>query len=127
VLAAEVDGVRLTDREFGRFFNNLVVGGIETTRNTLAWGMVEFIRHPDQYRMLQDDLSLVPGAVEEILRFRNPVSYLRRTATQDQDLAGQRIAKGAKVICVLASPNRDPAYFDRPDDFDITRPPDIAR
>jgi cytochrome P450 len=127
VLQAEVDGERLSDREFGRFFNNLVVGGIETTRNTLAWAMVEFIRHPDQYRLLQNDLSLVPNAAEEILRYRNPVVYLRRTATRDQELAGQAIAKGDKVICVLGAPNRDPAYFDRPDEFDITRPVEPAR
>ena len=122
VLNSELDGQKLTDREFGRFFNNLIVGGIETTRNTLAWGMVEFIDHPDQYRLLQSDPSLVTGAVEEILRYRNPVAYLRRTAKQDLELAGEKIPKGGKVICVLGSPNRDPALFERPDAFDITRP-----
>jgi cytochrome P450 len=122
VLNSEMDGEKLTDREFGRFFNNLIVGGIETTRNTLAWAMVEFIEHPDQYRLLQSDLELVPGAVEEILRYRNPVVYLRRTAKQDLELAGEKIPKGGKVICVLGSPNRDPALFERPDEFDITRP-----
>jgi cytochrome P450 len=127
VLSAEIDGTALTDREFGRFFNNLIVGGIETTRNMLAWAMVEFIRHPEQYRMLQADASLVAGAVDEILRFRNTVVYLRRTATRDLELAGQNIPKGGKVICVLGSPNRDPALFDRPDVFDITRKPADAR
>ena len=122
VLNSELDGQKLTDREFGRFFNNLITGGIETTRNTLAWAMIDFIDHPDQYRAMQDDLSLVPGAVEEILRFRNPVAYLRRTAKQDMELAGEKIPKGGKVICVLGSPNRDPAIFERPDEFDITRP-----
>jgi len=122
VLNSEWDGEKLTDREFGRFFNNLIVGGIETTRNTLAWAIVEFINHPDQYRLLQSDLNLVPGAVEEILRYRNPVVYLRRTAKQDLELAGAQIPKGGKVICVLGSPNRDPALFERPDTFDITRP-----
>lgn len=122
VLSAEIDGERLDDREFGRFFNNLIVGGIETTRNTLAWAMYEFTRHPDQYSALQADLSLVPGAVEEILRYRNPVVYLRRTATQALELAGCRIGKGDKLVCVLGSPNRDGAFFDRPDEFDIRRP-----
>jgi len=122
VLNSEMDGEKLTDREFGRFFNNLIVGGIETTRNTLAWAMVEFINHPDQYRLLQSDPELVPGAVEEILRYRNPVVYLRRTAKCDQELAGEKIPKGGKVVCVLGSPNRDPALFERPDEFDITRP-----
>jgi cytochrome P450 len=128
VLAAELEGVSLTDRDFGRFFSNLVVGGIETTRNTLAWAMVEFIRHPDQYRLLQDDpAGLAPAAAEEILRYRNPVVYLRRTATRDTEVAGQAIARGDKVICLLGSPNRDPAYFAEPDRFDITRAPDATR
>lgn len=122
VINATLDGERLSDREFGRFFNNLIVGGIETTRNTLAWGMYDFCHDLAQYRALQADPALVPGAVEEILRYRNPVAYLRRTSTCDQDLAGQAIKKGDKVICVLASPNRDPAFFERPDEFDIRRP-----
>lgn len=122
VLGAEIDGERLDDREFGRFFNNLVVGGIETTRNTLAWALFEFIEHPEQYAALQADPSLVPGAVEEILRYRNPVVYLRRTATQPLELAGASIRDGDKLVCVLGSPNRDPAFFERPDEFDIRRP-----
>jgi cytochrome P450 len=121
-LRAEIDGERLSDVEFGRFFNNLIVGGIETTRNTLAWAMYEFIQRPDQYALLQADPELVTGAVEEVLRFRNPVVYLRRTATCDQELAGQAIAKGDKLVCVLGSPNRDPAFFADPDVFDIRRP-----
>jgi len=121
-IGSEIEGRSLSDVEYGRFFNNLIVGGMETTRNTLAWAMVEFIRHPDQYALLQADPALVTGAVEEVLRFRNPVVYLRRTATRDQELAGQRIAKGDKIVCVLGAPNRDPAFFDDPDRFDIRRP-----
>lgn len=127
VLSTEIDGDRISDREFGRLFNNLIVGGIETTRNTLAWAMVEFIRHPDQYRLLQQDEALLPGAVEEILRFRNPVVYLRRTAKVDQEVAGERIKAGDKVVCLLGSPNRDPELFDDPGRFDITRAPNLAR
>jgi len=89
--------------------------------------MVEFIRHPDQYRKLQDDPSLIAGAVEEILRYRGPVIYLRRTATRDQELAGEPIAKGDKVVCVISAPNRDPALFARPEEFDITRTPADTR
>src|ERR1700743_3467450 len=122
VLNSEIDGQRLTDREFGRFFNNLIVGGIETTRNTLGWAMVDFSAHPDQYRTLQADLSLISNAVDEILRYRNPVSYLRRTAKQDMQLAGEKIPKGGKVVCVLAACNRDPSLFERPNEFDITSP-----
>jgi cytochrome P450 len=127
VLESERDGRRLSDREFGAFFTNLISGGLDTTRNTLSWAMIEFERHPEQYCRLQADPALLPGAVEEILRYRNPVVYLRRTATQDVELAGQKIAKGGKVICLLGSPNRDPELFERPDAFDITRPPGETR
>lgn len=121
------DGDRLSDREFGAFFTNLIGGGLDTTRNTLTWAMVEFVRHPDQYRRLQADPSLVAGAVEEILRFHNPVVYLRRTATQAVELAGEPIPKGGKVLCIIGAPNRDPELFERPDVFDITRPPAETR
>jgi cytochrome P450 len=127
VLEAQRAGRQLTDREFGAFFTNLIGGGLDTTRNTLSWAMVEFVRHPGQYRRLQAEPSLLEGAVEEILRYRNPVIYLRRTATQVVELAGERIPQGGKVICLLGSPNRDPELFERPDKFDITRPPADTR
>jgi cytochrome P450 len=123
VLSSEIDGQKISDETFGRLFTLLIIAGIETTRNTLAWGMYDFAHHPDQYRLLQSDLSLIPNAVEEILRYRNPVSYLRRTATKDTVVAGHPIAQGDKVVCVIAACNRDPAAFDRPDIFDITRAP----
>jgi cytochrome P450 len=127
VLEASVDGRALDDGEFGRLFNNLVVGGLETTRNTLALGLHQLILHPEQYRMLQEDPSLVAGAVEEFLRHQNTVVYLRRTATADMDFLGERIRKGDKLVCVLGSPNRDPAFFPDPERFDITRPVAPAR
>lgn len=122
VLQSELDGAKLTDREFGRFFNNLIVGGVETTRNTLAWAMYEFIRHPDQYRLLQNDPGLASDAVEETLRLRNTVVYLRRTATRATEVAGQLVQAGAKLVCVLGAPNHDPRFFADPTRFDITRP-----
>ncbi len=127
VLAAQIDGEQLTDRDFGRFFNNLIVGGIETTRNTLAWAMYEFWRHPDQYHLLQSDPTLVDGAVEEVLRFRNPVVYLRRTATGDTEAGGEPVSAGDKIVCLLGAPNRDEAYFIDPERFDITRPTAATR
>ena len=123
VLEAERDGERLSNRDFGAFFTNLIAGGLDTTRNTMSWAMVEFVRHPDQYRRLQADPGLLPAAVEEILRFRNPVAYIRRTATQETEIAGQRVPKGAKMLCILGAPNRDPEQFERPDEFDIGRNP----
>ncbi len=122
VLDAQFEGRGLTDREFGRFFNNLIVGGVETTRNTLSWCIYELIRNPDQYAMLEQDLALVPDAIEEILRLRNTVVYLRRTATRDMEFAGENIRKGDKLICVLGSVNHDPELFRDPEQFDITRP-----
>ncbi len=123
MLEAERGGKKLTDREFGRLFQNLVIGGVETTRNTLGWLVYELIRHPDQYARLQSDPSLVEGAVEEILRFRNTVVYVRRTATRDQELAGEKIRAGDKLVCLLAAVNRDERYFEDPDRFDIKRDP----
>ena len=123
MLEAERGGRRLTEREFGRLFQNLVVGGVETTRNTLGWLLYELIRHPDQYARLQADPALVEGAVEEILRFRNTVVYVRRTATTDQEFAGERIRRGDKLVCLLAAVSRDERYFEDPDRFDLTRDP----
>lgn len=121
MLNTEVGDQQMSNEQYAGFFVNLIVGGMETTRNTTAWMMFEFIRHPEQYALLQSDLSLVPGAVEETLRHRNTVVYLRRTATRDMDFADQRIAEGDKLVCVLASPSRDPGFFEDPDTFDITR------
>ncbi len=127
MLEAERRGRRLSDREFGRLFQNLVVGGVETTRNTLGWLVFELIHHPEQYAMLRADPTLVEGAVEEILRFRNTVVYLRRTATRDQEFAGETIREGDKLLCLLAAVNRDERYFEEPDRFDITRDPAHTR
>jgi cytochrome P450 len=127
LLECELNGATLSDREYGRFFNNLIVGGLETTRNTLAWLVYEFVHHPEQYALLRHDLSLVPNSVEEILRLRNTVVYLRRTATRDLDLAGASISRGDRVVCVLGAPNRDEATFPNPGRFDLTRDPAKAR
>lgn len=121
LLNAEIDGARLTDDEFAVVFQGIIIGGTETTRNTLSWLFYELIRHPEQLAMLERDLDLIPNAVEEILRHRNTVVYLRRTATGDFDFAGESIKQGDKMICVLAAVNRDETLFDAPDTFDITR------
>jgi cytochrome P450 len=122
LIADSERGPGLDDAGFGRFFNNLIVGGVETTRNTLAWALHELMRAPEQWRLLQREPERVPDAVEETLRHRNTVVYLRRTSTCAQELGGQRIAAGDKVVCVLAAPARDPRFFADPGHFDITRP-----
>jgi cytochrome P450 len=121
MLEAEWEGRAITDRQFGRLFQNLVVGGVETTRNTLGWFVYEMIRHPNQYAALQVDSGLIPNAVEEILRFRNTVVYLRRTATRDLHFADTQIREGDKLVCILSAANRDAALFPEPDQFDIHR------
>jgi cytochrome P450 len=117
-------GIRpLTDLELLMFFNLLVVAGSETTRNSIALGMVALIEHPDQLAALRDDRSLMPSAVEEILRWTTATLYNRRTATRPAELGGQAVAAGDKVTLWWPSANRDELVFDRPFRFDITRDP----
>ena len=123
LLSAEVDGRRFDDLEFTLFFVFLIVAGNETTRTATSHGLLTLLDHPDQFRRLREDPSLIPGAVEEILRWEPPIHHFRRTATRDVDLAGQTIAGGDKVVMWYAGANRDPAVFDDRHVFDITRSP----
>ena len=126
VLSALLDGVvegeHLTDEEFSTFFLLLIVGGIETTRTATSQGMRLLMEHPDQLQKLVDDPSLIPGAIEEILRF-NPSFYaMRRTAMEDIELGGNQIKKGDKVILYYPSVNHDEDVFgEDADSFDVTR------
>jgi cytochrome P450 len=113
----------LSDLELLMFFNLLVVAGSETTRNSIALGMVALIEHPDQLEALRADRSLMPSAVEEILRWTSATLYNRRTATRSTQLGGQTIAAGDKVTLWWASANRDETVFTDPFRFDITRSP----
>ncbi|MEU0314132.1 cytochrome P450 [Nocardioides sp. NPDC006273] len=123
VVNAEVDGEYLSDDDLDRFFQLLVIAGNDTTRNLLANTMLTLSEHPDQFARLRNDLSLLPGAVEEVLRFSPSVIQFRRTATRDVELAGQLIAEDERVIINYASANRDESVFENPDTFDITRDP----
>ena len=105
------------------FFNLLVVAGSETTRNSIALGMVALIEHPDQLEALRSDRSLMPTAVEEILRWTSATLYNRRTATRDTELGGHVIAAGDKVTLWWPSANRDESVFEDPFRFDIRRDP----
>jgi cytochrome P450 len=119
--ATREGGEQLTDLEYGLLFLNLIIGGVETTRNATAYGLHDLIQHPEQFQMLQNDPELIPGAVEEMLRFRAPIMNYRRTAMADVELGGQTVRKGDKVIVWLASANRDEQVFAHPNSFDITR------
>jgi cholest-4-en-3-one 26-monooxygenase len=120
---AEIDGDRLSEMDFNLFFLLLAVAGNETTRNALSHGLHALIQHPEQYRMLVDDPSLVPSATEEILRWASPVMYFRRNVTCDTELRGQPIKAGDKLSIWYISANRDEEVFDDPFRFDIKRSP----
>jgi cytochrome P450 len=101
----------------------LLVAGNETTRNGLSGGMQLLIENPEARQRLIEDPSLIPGAVEEMLRLISPVLSFVRTATQDTELRGVPIKQGQKVLMIYGSANRDSAQFENPEVFDIDRKP----
>ncbi|HVH54517.1 MAG TPA: cytochrome P450, partial [Actinomycetota bacterium] len=113
----------LSEREFQNYFALLMIAGNETTRHTISHGMLALMENPDQLRGLKEDRSLMPAAVEEILRWATPVLHFRRTATRDTELRGVKIRKGDKVVTWYISANRDEEAFPDPNRFDITRHP----
>jgi len=117
----------LTDLELQMFFNLLIAAGSETTRNSIALGVLALIERPDQWARLRDDRSLLPAAVEEVLRWASSTTYNRRTATADCVLgaadAGTPVAAGDKVTLWWPSANRDEAVFADPFAFDVARQP----
>jgi len=117
------DGETLSDMELELFFLLLAVAGNETTRNLISGAMNTFFQYPDQWQMLVDDRSLLPNAVEEMLRFVTPVMCFRRTAMTDVVLGDAEISQGDKVVFFHISANRDAKVFENPDVFDITRTP----
>jgi cholest-4-en-3-one 26-monooxygenase len=119
----EVEGEHLSEMELELFFLLLTVAGNETTRNLISGAMHAFFQFPDQWQRLRDDRSLLPTAVDEMLRFVTPVMNFRRTATCDAVLSDTTIKAGDKVVFYHASGNRDEAIFRDPDVFDIGRDP----
>jgi cholest-4-en-3-one 26-monooxygenase len=123
LMQAEVDGDRLSYSEFGTLFFLFLAAGSDTTRNLILNGMVALLEHPEQRARLLADPSLIPSAVEEMLRFCPSVIHFRRTATRDTEIRGQPIAAGDKVVLWYASANRDEEVFPNPHVFDIGRKP----
>ncbi len=123
----QVDGEQLTGLEIDLFFLLLSVAGNETTRNLISHGLVALLEHPEQLERVRNDRSLVPGAVEEMLRWASPVMHFRRTATTDTELGGQQIKAGDKVVIWYIAANYDDKAFDDPYTFDIDAHAERAR
>jgi len=121
LLNAEVDGDRFTEEEVIANCIVTMVGGQETTTNLIGNGVLTLLRNPDQLERLRADTSLIPSAVEEMLRYESPSQHTARLAPEDTSLGGKRISKRQAVIAVMAAGNRDPERFPDPDRFDITR------
>ncbi len=118
---AEIDGQRLEEHEIVMGFFLLVAAGNDSTKATYCSGMRALMKHPDQRRLLLEDSTLIPSAVEESLRMYPAFAHFRRTATHDTELAGQPIRQGEKVVMWYVSSNRDEARFEDPNRFDVTR------
>jgi len=101
----------------------LIIAGNETTRNALSGGIQALCEHPEQFDRLRRDPSLLPQAIEEMLRWVSPVMQFRRTARSDTRIGHQEIRKSEMVVLYCGAANRDPEVFDDPERFDITRRP----
>ncbi len=124
LLAAEIDGRRLSDMEFHLFFMLLVDAGGDTTRNLVAGGLLALLEAPAELARLRADLQrLLPTAREELLRWTSPVVYMRRTAKADAEVGGRKIRAGDKLALYYGSANRDASVFEDPDRLDVGRTP----
>ncbi|MBA4044165.1 MAG: cytochrome P450 [Erythrobacter sp.] len=109
---------------FLEFLGNLlllIVGGNDTTRNSISGGVLALNRHPQQYDKLRRDPGLIGSMVPEIIRWQTPLTHMRRTALEDSEIGGKRISKGDKVVMWYLSGNRDETVIDRPEEFIIDR------
>ena len=121
LLTAEIDGDRLTEEEVIANCIVTMVGGQETTTNLIGNGVLTLLRNPGEMERLRSDLSLIPSAVEEMLRYESPSQHTARMCPSDREMGGKKIQKRQAVIAVMAAANRDPERFPDPDRFDITR------
>ncbi len=122
MIEAEQDGDQLTDEEIVANVIITMVGGQETTTNLIGNGMLSLLRHRDQLDRLRADYSLIPSAVEELLRYESPSQHTARIAPEDVELGGKTIRKRQAVIAMMAAANRDPERFPDPDRLDLGRP-----
>lgn len=124
IRAQDEDGDRLSELELVAMVLNLIVAGHETTVHLISNGIAALLAHPDQLRLLRERPELMPGAVNELLRWCGPaVLSSTRYATEDVEIGGEPVRKGDAVMPVLAAANFDPRVFDEPERLDITREP----
>ncbi len=120
---SEVDGQRMSDDEIVFETLLILIGGDETTRHTLSGGTEQVLRHPDQWQRLVADPELVPGAVEEMLRWTSPVKNMARTVMADNEFHGTQLRAGEKMVLLFESANFDESVFGDPENFRIDRQP----
>ena len=123
VVNAEWEGQRLSDIDVMFETMLVLVGGDETTRHVISGGVAALLQHPDQMARLRSDPSLLPSAIEEMLRWSTPVRNMNRTATTDVNVNGMRIREGDRVLLLYPSANRDERVFADPHRFDVGRTP----
>ena len=121
MMEAEVDGTSLTEEEIVANLIVTMVGGQETTTNLIGNGLLTLLRHPEEMERLRNDLSLIPSAVEELLRYESPSQHTARLAPADVQLGNRQIHKRQAVIAVMGAGNRDPERFEEPDRLDLAR------
>jgi cytochrome P450 family 142 subfamily A polypeptide 1 len=120
---AEVEGQRMSDDEIVLETLLILIGGDETTRHTLSGGTEQLVRHREQWDALVADRSLLPGTIEEMLRWTSPVKNMCRTLTDDTEFHGTSLRAGEKIMLLFESANFDESVFENPDQFDIRRDP----
>jgi hypothetical protein len=121
MMAAEVEGAKLTEEEIIANLIVTMVGGQETTTNLIGNGVLTLLRNPAEMERLKKDSSLIPSAVEELLRYESPSQHTARLAPADVEMGGKQIRKRQAVIAVMGAANRDPERFSEPDRLDIGR------
>ncbi|HEX8741776.1 MAG TPA: cytochrome P450 [Thermoleophilaceae bacterium] len=127
LIAAEEEGDRLSEDECVHLVSAVLVGGVDTTQSQLAHGMLLFAQHPDQWRLLADDPSLAPQAVEEVLRFEPITPFTARITLEDVEYRDVTFPKDTVVIAAAVTANRDPEAYEDPESFDITADRDRSK
>jgi cytochrome P450 family 109 len=121
LLAAHEESDKLSAQEVIGFINLLLLAGNETTTNLISSSLLHLIRHPEQHQLLRNNPQMAAAAIEESLRYDCPVQALGRTARVEMDFAGTRVPANTRVYVLAGASGRDPAKFDNPDTFDVTR------